>query len=150
METYTAATYPGGLDPHFFDIDVLFWGALIFLAVFVSCFFAWKAIERLRNLRKFSGVAVKPGHIKNPRFAGSLADMWHWDTRTGMVSMTPTKTDEFSLIDETGKPLQRRSAIERLRNRKRPSSLFRPDIGPRADSGCGRHRPTPAGATAHE
>jgi hypothetical protein len=32
-----------------FDIDTLFWGALIFLALFLSWFLAWKAIERLRN-----------------------------------------------------------------------------------------------------
>jgi hypothetical protein len=32
----SAANY----DPHAFDIDTLFWGALIFLALFVSCFLA--------------------------------------------------------------------------------------------------------------
>jgi hypothetical protein len=33
MEMYAARYYP-----HAFDIDRLFWGALIFLAVFVCCF----------------------------------------------------------------------------------------------------------------
>jgi hypothetical protein len=54
------------------DTSTMFWGAVIFLAVFVSCFFAWKAIERLRNRRKFDGVAVEAGQIKDPRFAGSF------------------------------------------------------------------------------
>jgi hypothetical protein len=35
-----------------YDISTLFWGALIFLALFVSCFLAWKAIEWLRNPTK--------------------------------------------------------------------------------------------------
>ena len=53
MEIY-AARY----DPHAFDIDRLFWGALIFLAVFVCCFLVWKAIERPHNGRKFDGVGA--------------------------------------------------------------------------------------------
>jgi hypothetical protein len=44
---------------HSFDTDTLFWGALIFLALFPSFFFAWKAIEWLRNRRKFDGTAVQ-------------------------------------------------------------------------------------------
>jgi hypothetical protein len=58
----------------FFGISTLFWGALIFLAVFVSCFLAWKAIEWLHDRRKpKAGVAVEAGHTKDPRFAGTLA-----------------------------------------------------------------------------
>ncbi len=49
METYSSARYFPGYD---YPIDRLFWGALIFLALFVSCFLAWKAIEVLRNRKK--------------------------------------------------------------------------------------------------
>ena len=38
-----------------YDIDTLFWGALIFLAVFVCCLLVWKAIDRLHNGTKFDG-----------------------------------------------------------------------------------------------
>ena len=65
METYTAAT-DRSLDPQIYDIDVLFWGAVIVLAVFVSCFFAWKAIESLRKRRKVDDAAAKGGHHKDP------------------------------------------------------------------------------------
>jgi hypothetical protein len=34
------------------DIDTLFWGALIVLALFLSCFLAWRAIKWLRNPTK--------------------------------------------------------------------------------------------------
>jgi hypothetical protein len=56
---------------HGFDIDTLFWGALIFLALFVFCLLAWKAIERLRNRRKFDDVAVGGGHMKGPKAPGT-------------------------------------------------------------------------------
>jgi hypothetical protein len=41
-----------------YDISPLFWGALIFLALFVSCLLAWKAIEWLPNRRKFDGAGA--------------------------------------------------------------------------------------------
>jgi hypothetical protein len=47
------------------DIDGLFWGTLIFLALFLFCFLVWKGIERLRN-PKFDDAAAKGGHHKNP------------------------------------------------------------------------------------
>jgi hypothetical protein len=46
-----------------YEISPLFWGALIFLAFFVSCFLAWKAIEWLRY-RKFDGGAAEAGRMK--------------------------------------------------------------------------------------
>jgi hypothetical protein len=49
VETSAATRYD---YRHAFDIDTLFWGALIFLALFLSCFLAWKAIEWLRNPTK--------------------------------------------------------------------------------------------------
>jgi hypothetical protein len=98
------------------EISTLFWGALIFLALFVSCLLAWKAIEWLRNRREFDGGAVEGGHTKDPRVAQTLADVWHWDHRSGMVSMTPRETDEFPLIDRTRK--QRKAIKERQRARE--------------------------------
>ena len=63
MEMY--ARYYGDYD---FPISTLFWGASVFLALFVSCFLVWKAIERLRNnLRKFDGAAVDEEHPKDPK-----------------------------------------------------------------------------------
>ena len=53
MEMY-AARYPRG---HEFPISTFFWGALIFLALFVFCFLAWKVVERRRNRGKSDGVA---------------------------------------------------------------------------------------------
>ena len=34
------------------EISTLFWGAVIFLTVFVVCLLTWKAIERLRTRKK--------------------------------------------------------------------------------------------------
>jgi hypothetical protein len=47
-----------------YDISPLLWGALIFLALFVSCFLAWKAIEWLRYRKKFDGGAAEAGRMK--------------------------------------------------------------------------------------
>jgi hypothetical protein len=55
MQTGAATRYRPRYYRHGFDIDTLFWGALIFLAVFVCCFLVWKAIERLHNGTKFDG-----------------------------------------------------------------------------------------------
>ena len=81
---------------------------MIFLAVFASCFFAWKAIERLRDRRTFNGVPMQAGHIKDPRFAGSNADIWQWDPRTGMPQNV---SDKPLLIYGTRK--QRKAMKER-------------------------------------
>jgi hypothetical protein len=50
----------------YLSIDTLFWGALIFLALFLSCFLAWKGIEWLRKRRKVDDAAAKGGHHKDP------------------------------------------------------------------------------------
>lgn len=47
-----------------YDVSPLLWGALIFLALFVSCFLAWKAIEWLRYRKKFDGGAAEAGRMK--------------------------------------------------------------------------------------
>ena len=56
MGTYVAATYPRGYD---FPISTLFWGAVMVIALFVSCRLAWKAIGWVRNRRRSDGVVVE-------------------------------------------------------------------------------------------
>jgi hypothetical protein len=59
METYTATLYARLDDRHAADIDGFFWGALIFLALFVGLFLLWKAIDGRRNRTTLDRVAVK-------------------------------------------------------------------------------------------
>ena len=47
-----------------YDISPLFWGALIVLAIFISCFLAWKLIDWLRNGRKSDGRPVNGGRTE--------------------------------------------------------------------------------------
>jgi hypothetical protein len=71
-------------DPHAADIGGLFWGALIFLGLFVSCFLAWKGIEWLRKRRKVDDAAAKGGHHKDPE------DPWvHKDPEDPWVHKDP-------------------------------------------------------------
>src|SRR5690348_15185562 len=50
METYLAAARYGH-DPHVMDIpDTLFWGALIFIAMFLLCFYAHKWRRKPRKM----------------------------------------------------------------------------------------------------
>jgi hypothetical protein len=103
------------------DTSTLFWGAVIFLAVVVSCFFAWKAIDRLRNWSRFNGLEIEANDIKDPRFAGSMADILQWDARTGM---TQHASDESLLIYGTRKQrkaIKERRARERAQKRKAPN-----------------------------
>jgi hypothetical protein len=53
---HVAATYPRGYD---FPISTLFWGAVMVIALFVSCRLAWKAIGWVRNRRRSDGVVVE-------------------------------------------------------------------------------------------
>jgi hypothetical protein len=55
MEMHAANDAPGS-D---YAIGALFLVTLIFLALFVSCFLAWKAIAWLRNRSKCDGAAAK-------------------------------------------------------------------------------------------
>ena len=71
MGRYAVRPYHGPYGD--FEISTLFWGALIFLALFVSCFLAWKAIERLRNRRQFDGAALEGGHMRHPE---ELSEAW--------------------------------------------------------------------------
>jgi hypothetical protein len=60
MEMYDPAGYN-------FPISTLFWGALVFVALFVCCLLAWKAIQWLRNRRTFDDAATGPGDKKDPK-----------------------------------------------------------------------------------
>jgi hypothetical protein len=62
MERY-AAQYPPGDE---YEISTLLWGALVFLALFASCFLAWRAIEWLRNRTTSDGGAVGEGRTEDP------------------------------------------------------------------------------------
>jgi len=62
MEPYAVRPYSGQQGD--LDIATLFWGAVIFLAVCVSCLLARKAIERLYDRGESDGVA--PGEPKDP------------------------------------------------------------------------------------
>jgi hypothetical protein len=68
-----------------YDISTLLWGALIFLALFVSCFLAWKAIEWLRYRRKFDGGAVEAGRIKQRE----QEELWAVDPLLFTLSYVP-------------------------------------------------------------
>jgi hypothetical protein len=58
------------LRPHDFDIDTLFWGELIFLALFVSSFLLWKAIEGRGNRTTLNGVAMREDSSADFRVVG--------------------------------------------------------------------------------
>jgi hypothetical protein len=94
MKTYVAATYPRGYE---YPISTLFWGALIVLAVFVSCFLAWKAIEWVRNRRQFDAEAVDGVNPEDPwdkaisrPTADYFADEWG-----GLGSMNQREQEEL-------------------------------------------------------
>jgi hypothetical protein len=127
-----------------FDIDTLFWGALIFLALFVSCFLVWKAIEWLRNGTKPSapsrantsaapkaaadaGTDLSPlarRHMKDledhPRdpYDPSVAPSWarYGDEGSAMAGMNEREEEEFFLAFGTRK--HRNAIKERRKARK--------------------------------
>jgi len=75
MEMY-AAHDPAGYD---FPISTLFWGALVFVALFVCCFFAWKAIEWLRTRGKVRSEVAEgrvPKVPKVPKVPGDPSESW--------------------------------------------------------------------------
>ena len=81
MGTHVAATYPRGYD---FPISTLFWGAVMVIALFVSCRLAWKAIGWVRNRRRSDGVVVEvrlqdpedPGDPREKRDFKTAADYY--------------------------------------------------------------------------
>jgi hypothetical protein len=66
MELY-AALYPDGYE---FPIQ----GALVFLALFMACFLAWKAVEWLRKRGKSDAVANEGGDPETPQMPWRQAD----------------------------------------------------------------------------
>ena len=116
-------------DPHAYDIDVLFWGAVIVLAVFVSCFFAWKAIESLRKRRKVDDAAAKGGHHKDPEdpwvhsisraLAGhDGAALGQEPPITGAVMNQREQEEIFSAAREARKEMQRRRTAREQAQKK--------------------------------
>jgi len=97
MGTYVAATYPSDYE---YPISTLFWGALIFLALFVSCFLAWKAIEWVRNRRNSDGVVVDGGNPEDPwdkAISRPTAD-YFTDEWGGLGSMSQREQEELFSI----------------------------------------------------
>jgi hypothetical protein len=112
----------------YFSIDTLFWGALIFLALFLSCFLAWKVIEWLRNPTK-TVVPPRPQptvltadgeHITEPYvpetepfvpqgFGRALGDGSSLSHMTDMAGFSEREEEEFLLIYG---PRKVRKAIE--------------------------------------
>jgi hypothetical protein len=61
MEVYIAQNYPPGYDFPISTISTLFWGATIFVALFVVCVLTWKTIEWLRDREKFGSEVAGGG-----------------------------------------------------------------------------------------
>jgi hypothetical protein len=101
METYVAAQYPPGYE---YEISTLVSGALIFLAVFVSCFLAWKAIEWVRNRRPFDPEAVEAGlptDLEDPwekAISRPSTDRYYGDEWGGLGSMNQREQEELFSI----------------------------------------------------
>ena len=91
-----AANDPPGSD---YAIEALFLVTLIFLALFVSCFLAWKATAWLRNRRKFDGVAAEGKHLKKPHvpegFGRALGDGSSLSHLTDMGGFSEKEEEEF-------------------------------------------------------
>ena len=102
METYAAKYYPRyDFD---FPISTLFRGALIFLALVVACLLVGKAIEWLRNRRKFDAVAADGAHPKDPEepsepwdqaISNPSADQISADEWGGFKGMNQREEEEF-------------------------------------------------------
>ena len=112
VETSAATSYDYG---HAFDIDTLFCGALIFLALFLSCFLAWKEIEWLRKRRKVDDAAAKGGHHKDPEdpwvHSISRALAGHDSAALGLKGAAMNQREQaeiFSAARKARKEMQRR------------------------------------------
>jgi hypothetical protein len=99
-----------------YAIEALFLVTLIFLALFVSCFLAWKAIAWLHNRRKFDGVATEGEHLKKPYvpegFGRALADGSSLSHLTDMGGFSEREEEELLLMYG---PKKVRKAIEERR-----------------------------------
>jgi hypothetical protein len=98
MQTYVAARYPPGYE---YEISALFSGALIFLAVFVSFFLAWKAIEWIRNRRRLDPDAVEAGpptEVADPwekAISRPSTDHYYGEELGGLGSMNAREQEEL-------------------------------------------------------
>ena len=102
---------PPGSD---YAIEALFLVTLIFLALFVSCGLAGKAIEWLRNRRKRDGVAAE-GEQKPyvpEGFGRALGDGSSLSHLTDMGGFSQREEEEFLLLHG---PKQVRKAIKERR-----------------------------------
>ena len=90
-----------------YEISTLLWGALIFLALFVSCFLTWKAIEWLRY-RKFDGGAAEARRMKERE----LNELRAVDPITYTLNYVPGQ--------ERNAMKKRRTAREQAQKRKAP------------------------------
>ena len=117
MEMHAANDAPGS-D---YAIEALFLVTLIFLALFVSCFLAWKAIEWLRNRRKCDGVAAEgepkpyaPEGFGREGFGAAVTG----SHRTDMAGFSEREEEEFLLHHG---PKKVRKAIKERRNAREQS-----------------------------
>ena len=119
MEMHAANDAPGS-D---YAIEALFLVTLIVLALFVSCFLAWKAIAWLRNRRKCDGVAAEgeqkpyaPEGFGREGFGSALPP--EGSQLTDLAGFSTREEEEFLLHHG---PKKVRKAIKERRNAREQS-----------------------------
>jgi hypothetical protein len=84
-----------------YEISTLFWGAIVVVAVFITCFASWKLVELIRNHTTSGGRAVNIERV-NPRSpdaaTSTLADCWDRRQCSGLGYMTPREEEDFRSI----------------------------------------------------
>ena len=102
-----------------YAIEALFLVTLIVLALFVSCFLAWKAIAWLRNRRKFDGVAAEGKQPYVPEgFERALGVGTSLSHLTDMGGFSEKEEEEFLLHHG---PKKVRKAIKERRKARQQS-----------------------------
>jgi hypothetical protein len=137
------ATSAAHYDPHDFDIDTLFWGELIFLALFVSSFLLWKAIEGRGNRTTLNGVAMKEDskdswdpEVPDPEITWDPKDLFGepWRGQEHLKGMNQREQEEFLLAYGPRKVRKAMRAHRRAReiaqNRDKGSDYFPPGRDP--------------------
>jgi flagellar biosynthesis/type III secretory pathway M-ring protein FliF/YscJ len=100
---------------------------LIFLALFVACFLAWKAVERLRNRGKSDAVAQEDGDPETHQMPWNQADyrrsQYFRGEWTEFGGMSEREQEEFSSAyaphKERKAVKERRKAREQAQKRRR-------------------------------
>jgi hypothetical protein len=129
MEMY-AARYPRG---HEFPISTFFWGALIFLALFVLCLLAVKAVERLRNRGESEAVAQEDGDPEvhqmpwDNEVSRTSSDQYFHGGWSGYGGMNEREQEEFWSTYGTGKV---RKAMRKRRKAREHAQKHRRDFEP--------------------